>query len=183
MGDGMNITKDLMDVFMNVRTECNFYEGCSAPLCPMLSDEDNKKYIWYPDEDICRRVKNNPDWIKQQRKVANKANSESCGYYFTLDMLKLNFRVTKSVKGIDPDKDEPIQLKQWFKKNKGTKKRRISEKQRRQKIIDLKKAREMKNQQQINASGEKNTRSLSETPHAYQKMGSETLTLIKESEV
>ena len=179
----MNITKDLMEESMNVRTVCNFYEGCSAPLCPMLSNEDNKKFIWYPDEEICRRIKNIPDWVKQQRKVASKANSESCGYYFTLDMLKVNFRVTESVKGIDPDKDEPNQLKQWFKKNKGTIKRRISEKQRRQKRIDLKKAREMKNQQQINASGEKNTGSLFETPPAYLKMGLETLTLIKELEV
>ena len=179
----MEITDNLMDGSMNVRTECNFYDGCSAPLCPMFSDEDNQKFIWYPDEEICRRVKNIPDWVKQQLKVASKANSESCGYYFTLDMLKVNFRVTKSVKGIDPDKDEPTQLKQWFKRNKGTIKRRISEKQRRQKIIDIKKAREMKNQQQINTSGEENTGSLSEIPHAYQKMRSGTLTLIKESEV
>ena len=183
MEDGMNITNNLMEDYMQKRNGCKFYEGCSAPLCPMLSDEDNKNYIWYPDEEICRKVKNIPNWIRQQRKVAKKAKSETYGYYFTLDMLKVKFRVTITVKGLDPDKEEPTQLKQWFKRNKGTKKRKISDKQREKKIIVLAKAKERKNQQQINASLESEAVGLSETPHAYHKMGSETLTLINESEV
>jgi len=168
---------------MNKRVDCKFYEGCSAQLCPMFSDQDNKKYIWYPDEEICKRKKDIPDWIRQQRKVAKKAKSDNYWFYFTIGMLKVNFRVTNSVKGLDPDKEESNQLKQWFKRNKGVKKRTISEKQRRQKIIDLKKAREKKIQKQIDASDESGAEGLSETPHACQKTGSETLTLVKESEV
>jgi hypothetical protein len=132
---------------MNKRNNCKFYDGCNVQLCPMLSDEENKNYIWYPDEEICTRRKNLPDWIKQQRKVAKKASPDNCCFYFTMDMLKVNFRVTNTVKGLDPDKEEPPQLKQWFKRNKGTKKRRISDEQREQKILVLENAREKKNQQ------------------------------------
>ena len=111
---------------MNKRNNCKYYDGCNAQLCPMLSDENNKNYTWYPDEDICTRKKNLPDWVKQQRKVAKKANPDNFWFYFTMDMLKVRFRVTNSVKGIDPNKKESPQLKQWFKRNKGTKKRKIS---------------------------------------------------------
>jgi hypothetical protein len=74
---------------------CKFYGSCSAPLCPMLSDEQNTNCIWYPDEDICRKRKGLPDWVKQQRKIAKKAKPENFWHYFTLDMLKVRFRVTK----------------------------------------------------------------------------------------
>ena len=109
---------------MNKRNTCKYYDGCSAPLCPMLSEEENNKYIWYPDEEICTRRKKLPDWVKQQRKVAKKVSSDNCWFYFTMDMLKVRFRVTKNVKGLDPDKKESPQLKQWFKRNKGIKKRK-----------------------------------------------------------
>jgi hypothetical protein len=137
---------------MNKRNNCKYYDGCNAQLCPMLSDEDNNNYIWYPDEDICRRKKNIPDWIRQQRKVAKKANPDNFWFYFTIDMLKVRFRVTNSVKGIDPNKEDSPQLKQWFKRNKGTKKRKISNEQRKQRREQLAKAREIKKQQNIQLS-------------------------------
>jgi hypothetical protein len=52
---------------MNQKNECRYYQSYSAPLCPMLSDEQNKNYCWYPDEEICRRKKGMPDWVKQHR--------------------------------------------------------------------------------------------------------------------
>ena len=118
---------------MNKRKYCKYYDGCSAPLCPMLSEKENMKYIWYPDEEICSSKKNIPDWVKQQRKVAKKANSVNYWHYFTIDMLKVRFRVTNSVKGIDPNIGESPQLKQWLKRNKGIKKRKISDELREQK--------------------------------------------------
>ena len=126
---------------MNKRNNCKYYDGCSAPLCPMLSEEENQNYIWYPDEEICTRRMNLPDWVKQQRKVAKKVNPDNFWFYFTMDMLKVRFRVTNSVKGLDPDKEDSPQLKQWFKRNKGTKKRKISNEQKKQKRDQIKKAR------------------------------------------
>ena len=136
---------------MNQRNNCKYYDGCSAPLCPMLSEDENQNYIWYPDEEICKRTSNLPEWVKQQRKVAKKANPDSYWFYFTLDMLKVRFRVTKSVKGIDPNKEESPQLKQWFKRNKGIKKRKISNDQRNKKREQLAKAREIKKQAELAA--------------------------------
>ena len=134
---------------MGQRNNCKYYDGCSAPLCPMLSEEENKNYIWYPDEDICKIKKNIPEWVKQQKKVAKKTGPDNCWFYFTLDMLKVRFRVTNSVKGLDPDKEETPQLKQWFKRNKGIKKRKISNKQRKQKREQLAKVRGTKKEQEL----------------------------------
>jgi len=134
---------------MSKRNACKYYDGCSAPLCPMLSEEENQKYIWYPDEEICTSKKNIPDWVKQQRKIAKKANSENCCHYFTLDMLNVGFRVTDSVKGLNPNIGESLQLERWFKKNKGTKRRKISDELREQKRQLIAKAREIKKQQQL----------------------------------
>jgi len=109
--------------------ECNFYEKCSAPICPMEPDKTNNHYPWYPDEEICRKRKDLPAWVKQQRKIAKKAKPENLGYYFTLEMLKIPFRVTNQVKGLDPDKflkDEPKQLKQWLKTHKGVTSRKAA---------------------------------------------------------
>jgi hypothetical protein len=126
--NGMDEVKDknfkLMEEKMKNKN-CKFYGSCSAPLCPMLSDEQNTNYIWYPDEDICRKRKGLPDWVRQQRKIAKKAKPENFWHYFTLDMLKVRFRVTSSVKGLDPNKpNEEAQLRAWRKRNKGSKKRR-----------------------------------------------------------
>ena len=121
---------------MNKRVRCRYYEECSASICPKLSDEQNGNYIWYPypDEEICRLVKNVPDYVKQQRKIAKRIEPENHGYYFTPDMLKVPFRVTKRVKGIDPDNfNEKAQLKSWFKRHRGSKKRKISKQVREQK--------------------------------------------------
>jgi hypothetical protein len=104
----------------------------------VLSDEQNSNYIWYPDEGICRKRNNLPDWIRQQRKIAKKAKPENYWYYFTLEMLKVRFRVTSSVKGLDPDNlNEEAQLRAWRKRNKGSKKKKITEKQREQKRRNL----------------------------------------------
>ena len=65
--------------------------------------------------------------MKQQRKITKKAKPENFGYYFTLDMLKVPFRVTINIKGLNPDiLDEEGQLKAWRKKHKGDRKRKIS---------------------------------------------------------
>lgn len=109
-----------------VKQNCRYYNGCNAPLCPMATPQEQIFGVWYPDEDICRRRKEVPQWVKQQRKVAKRLNDENVKTYFSLDMLKVPFRVTKKVIGIDPDKNESRQKTAWFKRYKGTGKRSVS---------------------------------------------------------
>jgi len=95
----------------------------------MLPAKQNQNYCWYPDEEICRKRKGLPAWVKQQRKIAKKAKLENHGLYFLLEMLEVPFRVTRGVKGLDADRPlekESQQLKTWHKKYKGTRKRNLS---------------------------------------------------------
>ena len=77
--------------------DCRYFDGCSAPLCP--KDEGAADRTWFPDEDICRLICV-PEWVKRQRKVSRKAAQ---GGYFTVTMLKQDCRISKGMKGIDPD--------------------------------------------------------------------------------
>ena len=66
-------------------------------------------------------------------------------FYFTLDMLKRQFRVTKKVKGLVPNKDNELQYNAGLKNNRGTGRRIISETERdmRQQIMAKAKAAKM----------------------------------------
>jgi hypothetical protein len=71
--------------------DCKYFDGCSAPLCPR--DEGVTDRTWFPDEDICR-LADAPEWVKWQR------------------------RVSKGMKGIDPDgtdKERAADEAAWFK--------------------------------------------------------------------
>lgn len=120
---------------MNARNDCKHYDYCSAPLCPMLSDEENLKGLWYPKvEEICCRRKDLPAWVKQQRKIERKVSAQNQIYYFTLDMLKVPFRVAETVRGIDSDLlDEERQIQSWRKRYKGGRERKLSPSQREKK--------------------------------------------------
>jgi hypothetical protein len=92
--------------------DCKYFDGCSAPLCP--KDEGVADRTWFPDEDICR-LADVPDWVKQKKKVSRKAAQ---GGYFTLAMLKQDCRISKGMKGIDPDgtdKERAADEAAWFK--------------------------------------------------------------------
>jgi hypothetical protein len=103
--------------------DCRYFDGCSAPLCP--GDEGIAARTWFPDEDICR-LADVHDWVKRQRKVSRKAAS---GAYFvvlrvqqiksnTLAMLKQDCRLSRGMKGIDPngtDKEQANDEAAWFK--------------------------------------------------------------------
>lgn len=92
-----------------MRDECQKFDECSAPLCP--NNPDSLGDIWFPDEEIC--TKHSPNWVKVQRKTAERAS----GGYFTSDMLKQNCRINQGITGLDPDEPEPAQLKAWLKKH------------------------------------------------------------------
>jgi hypothetical protein len=97
--------------------DCKYFDGCSAPLCPR--DEGVSKLVctdrtWFADEDICR-LSDVPEWVKRQRKVSRKA---AMGGYFTLAMFKHDCRISKGMKGIDPngtDMERAADEAAWFK--------------------------------------------------------------------
>jgi hypothetical protein len=92
--------------------DCKYFDGCSAPLCPR--DEGAADRAWFSDEDICRLI-SVPEWVKRQRKVSRKA---AMGGYFTLAMLKQDCRISKGMKGIDPDgtdRERAAGEAAWFK--------------------------------------------------------------------
>ena len=100
--------------------QCKHFDSCSAPICPL---DDGA--IWYPDEDICKnRGFLQERWIKNQKKI-KKVGSYYTGY-FTKAMLDRRLIVKKGMKGIDPDKDEPRQLKKWLSEHPD---RKLSQKQ------------------------------------------------------
>jgi hypothetical protein len=92
--------------------DCKYFDGCSAPLCP--KDEGTADRTWFPDEDICR-LADVPAWVKRQRKISPKA---APGGYFTLAMIMHECRISKGMKGIDPDgtdKERAADEAAWFK--------------------------------------------------------------------
>lgn len=79
--------------------DCRYYETCSAPLCPKLSEKVLNDMFWYPDEEICKNKEDMPEWVKVQKKIQKKVKPENVGYMFTVGMLKKVKKVTKEVKG------------------------------------------------------------------------------------
>jgi hypothetical protein len=67
-------------------------------MCP--KDTEVTETAWFPGEEICR-LQDVPEWVKRQRKIAKKAGS--IDYSFTLAMLQRDCRISKGIKGIDPD--------------------------------------------------------------------------------
>jgi hypothetical protein len=93
-------------------TDCKYFDGCSAPLCP--KDEGVADRTWFADEDICR-LADVPKWVKRQRKVSRRAMPDG---YFTVAMLKHECRINKGMKGIDPDgtdRERAADEAAWFK--------------------------------------------------------------------
>jgi hypothetical protein len=122
-----------------MREECNNFNTCSAPICPLCGKEENENYTWFPDEETC--TKNNaPVWGKRQKKIV-KMNSDK-NRYFTFEMLKHSCIIGRGMQGLDPDQAESHQLKQWFKKH--PKKREISEEERQKKSENMKVALKVK---------------------------------------
>ncbi len=111
MLEGVNGISDLEA--HKIRKMCPKYEGCSAPLCP-LDVNSLQNIIWYPDEEICKfKPFGGLLFIRNQRKIANKTGDVT--KYFTYDMLNRKFIIKKGITGLDPDKEERLQLKKWFK--------------------------------------------------------------------
>ena len=92
--------------------ECNYFDSCEAPLCPM--DQNSlENGIWYPGEGICRvREFASLNWIQKQKEV-NKKSSED--YYFSVPMLEKLDKIKKGVIGADPNNTKSEA--NWMKEN------------------------------------------------------------------
>jgi hypothetical protein len=91
--------------------DCRYFDSCSVPLCP--KDDGAAVCVWFPDEEMCR-CSGVPEWVKRQRRVSRKA---AAGFYFTLAMLAHDCRISKKMKGIDPngsDTERAADEKAWF---------------------------------------------------------------------
>jgi hypothetical protein len=82
-----------------VSTNCKYFEGCSAPICPI--DAGAAQAVWFADEPVCR-LHDLPEWVKRQRKIAKICVSATAGF-FTLPMLERRCVIGKKITGIDPD--------------------------------------------------------------------------------
>ncbi len=97
-----------------MENNCPKFDYCDAPLCPL--DEGIKERIWYPDEEICNsQYAKGLKWVTNQRKVAKMATDETT--YFTVRMLQHACIIRKGIRGLNPDKEEVLQLKKWFKEH------------------------------------------------------------------
>ena len=84
------------------REQCKLFKDkdCEAPLCPL---EDNPLRIWFADEWVCRARKfQSLPWIKKQKRIVKLGLTIDDGF-FTVKMLNSIGRLTRSIKGADPD--------------------------------------------------------------------------------
>jgi hypothetical protein len=91
--------------------KCRYFDDCSAPFCPR--DEGIADRTWFSGEDLCR-LKDSPEWVKRQRKISRKAAE---GGYFSLAMIKQDCRISRRMKGIDPDgtdRERAAGEAEWF---------------------------------------------------------------------
>ncbi|MEW6095066.1 MAG: hypothetical protein AB1567_00875, partial [bacterium] len=59
-------------------------------------------------------------WIRNQKKIKKVTKGNFEIGYFTIEMLDRRFRITRAIKGIDPEKpnQEDKQVQSWFKRHK-----------------------------------------------------------------
>ena len=95
-------------------TKCQYFDTCSAPICPL--HQDSIEYgVWFPDEEICKRrefCKKN--WIQNQKKILSKHNKKSVPGYFTVKMLDRKLVIKGGIVGIDSDKIHKTEEVKWI---------------------------------------------------------------------
>ncbi len=108
--------------------QCNRYDSCSAPLCP-LDSQSLEGGIWYPGgEEICSsQAHRSLPWIRAQRKIAKVESDPS--RYFTFAMLNRGCVIRRGITGLDPDQPEELQLRRWMQGHPPARKKELSEKQ------------------------------------------------------
>ena len=85
---------------------CKNFDNCNASLCPFDRDPGLERRIWFPNEEICTR-RNMPKWVKKQKRIARKTTLGFEAGYFTITDLMKGTKVTKTMRGRQPDDPEP----------------------------------------------------------------------------
>ena len=108
---------------------CPHFSTCSAPLCP--DDSTLEKSVWYPGEEICKRT--GITFAAVQRRIIRAGiGPETC---FTVLMLKRNIPITKTLRGLDPERVRGLALETWLRQHKGRAPLPEEERERRRGII------------------------------------------------
>lgn len=81
-------------------TDCHYYEGCSANLCPQ--DPIAADRTWFPDEDICR-LQAVPAWVRRQKVIARKTAKDPTRGCFTVAMLSRRCTIGSAFRGLDSE--------------------------------------------------------------------------------
>jgi hypothetical protein len=103
-----------------VPKDCPFYYNCSASLCPLDPEMDEK--VWLPEESdthgMCRnREFTGMQLIKTQKKIvkALKKRMEEHDDYFSYGMLDRNMTVKSGIRGIRSDSPDNVKdSKAWY---------------------------------------------------------------------
>jgi hypothetical protein len=93
--------------------KCPHFSTCSAPLCPDVSTLDSA--AWFPGEEVCKRE--GIAFAAVQRRIMRAGiGSETC---FTVSMLRRKVKVSKGLRGLDPEKLRSEALASWLLRHKG----------------------------------------------------------------
>lgn len=98
---------------MAIKKECDHFNTCSAPLCP-LDNESMEHGIWYSDEEVCKVLRfARLMWIRNQKKIQRKSKDDST--YYTVEMINRKIIIRGGVMGINPNRDNTKELEQkWI---------------------------------------------------------------------
>jgi hypothetical protein len=82
---------------------CPHFHNCDANVCP-LDPQSLAHAAWIPDEETCHRADlRTARWIVRQRRIAKATGADFERGCFTFAMLSTDFRITKALRGLDPD--------------------------------------------------------------------------------
>ena len=86
--------------------ETSHRDRCEANICADgITEEEKETLPWYPDEEICGKSPMTK-WQRKQRRIAKYVKRgvfKFMDFYFTANMLEKASKVTKTMKGKDPN--------------------------------------------------------------------------------
>jgi hypothetical protein len=84
-------------------SSCPHFHNCNVPVCP-LNPQSLTHAAWFPDEETCHKADlRTAPWIVRQRRIAKATGADRDRGSFTFAILATDFRITKALRGLDPD--------------------------------------------------------------------------------
>jgi hypothetical protein len=103
---------------MTMERECQHYDDCDAPLCPLRTRGQNSHYAWFGWDEVCQKEGDVPFWLKQQREIDSQIKIRNRHTVFELMMLEAPLKITRHVKGLNPEaEDNSFEIRKWFWEN------------------------------------------------------------------